>query len=87
MSLLQACATVYLMFGIGFAVWFLHDIYRAEKRVLAGTASPSDKRVVSFNLVFMVPLIIVLWWVALLIFIFSGDDDKDPQNKVPPQYR
>lgn len=89
---MAVAAMLYLLVGVGFLVWFLSDIYRAKVHIDNGDGTTSDRRVVAMLkkpiLIAYVLGLPILWPIALMAFLLAGpDNEEDPQDRVPPEYR
>lgn len=87
-------AVLYIITGVGTAIWFLADITRTKVAVQADDGTSSERRVIQVmhlpSLIGIILLMLVLGppiMVARFLFKQDSSADEDPQDRVPPKYR
>lgn len=89
------CIIGYLLVGAGSMAWFLTEIIRDKQPVDNGDGTTTERRVIT--LMYLPPLIgfliflLELWPIAMVLYILSkaapAENEENPQDRVPPEYR
>jgi hypothetical protein len=91
--MLAIAVVCYLVVGTAFMAWFLLDCYRAKTRIDNGDGTTSDRRVMTLFKPHVLAgyclFLLTAWWVAAILYLRAGPDnqEEDPQDRVPPEYR